>query len=270
MSDQNINYHDDNFDLYQAYSYTLLLQLEATSFSYAIVYKHRLLVLAQDNDLQKLADPRQLSELLSATYKKVIVGLPATGLTLVPNSLFREDQIANFARLLDVKDDDKVFAQTLDDQNMIVFKTPGALVSAAEAFNLQNAVYTGRGWIKAIEKTSPPGDNLYLEIDKETVQFLYFSSGNLRFYNIFEFKNEDELAYFTSFVAEELNLKPQQTTLVLSGDVDTDDKNMSRLADFFATVELNNLGVIDLPGQIATHKMLALAALTLCASSEVF
>lgn len=264
----NNNYQDNNFNLYQAYSYILLLQLEATSFSYAVVYKNRLLVSAQNCSLNELADPNQLSDLLSSTYKKVIIGLPATGLTLVPKSLFKENHVADIARFLDVKAREKVFAQTLDDQNNIIYKTDMALMSAVEKFGLQNTVYMAKGWINAIAKSSPPATNLYIDIIKDTAQFLYFSSNKLRFYNTFEFKNENDLAYFASFVTEELNLKPNDITLILSGDINKGDKNMNRLADFFPNVELNTIEVLELPGQIPAHKFMALAALSLCGSSE--
>src|ERR1017187_487414 len=115
MNDHDNIYTDNSFNLYQAYSYTLLLQVDATSFSYAVVYQNRLLVWAQNCDLDELAHPKQLSELLTATYKKVIIGMPATALTLVPKSLFDQEHVAEFARFLDVKEDEKVFAQTLDD-----------------------------------------------------------------------------------------------------------------------------------------------------------
>jgi hypothetical protein len=268
MDNNNNNYTDNTFNLYQAYSYTLLLQVGTTSFSYAVVHQNRLLVSAQNCDLNELAHPRQLSDLLTATYKKVIIGLPATALTLVPKSLFDEEHVADFARFLDVKENEKVFAQILDNQNMIIYKTNADLVAAVEKFNLQNTVYAAQGWISAIAKSKPQNNNLYLEIGANTVQFLYFSLGNLRFYNTFEFKNEDELAYFTTFVTEELLLKPQHTTLILSGDISTGDKNMNRLADFYPKVELNTLKVLELPGQIEGHKILALAALSLCGSSE--
>jgi hypothetical protein len=268
MSEQINNYTDNNFNLYQAYSYTLLLQVEPSSFSYAVVHQNRLLVSAQNVALSELAEPKQLSDLLLATYKNVIIGLPATGLTLVPNSLFSEDRISDFARFLDVKPSEKVLAQTLDDKNTIIYKTDGALVDAVEKFNLQNTVYRAKGWISAIAKSNPPDTNLYLEIGNDTVQFVYFSLGVLRFYNTFEFKNEDELVYFTAFVAEELNLKQQTTTLVLSGDITAGDKNANRLVEFYSKIELNALQVLELPGQIASHKLLALAALSLCGSSE--
>jgi hypothetical protein len=259
MNDQDNNYTDNSFNLYQAYSYILLLQVELNAFSYAVVYKNQLLVSAQ---------PKQLIDLLSATYKKVIIGLPATGLTLVPKSLYSEDHVADFARFLDVKENEKVFAEILDDQNIIIYKTNGALVNAVERFDLQNTVYTASGWIKAIEKSNPQDNKLFIEIGKSTVQFLYFFQGSLRFYNTFEFKSEDELAYFISFVTGELNLKPQETTLVLSGDITAGDKNMNRLTDFYPKIEINGLKILELPGQIPAHKLLALVALSLCGSSE--
>ncbi len=266
MSDTN-NYTDNTFNLYQAYSYTLLLQVEATAFSYAVVNDNRILVSAQNCDLQELAQPRQLHDLLSATYKKVIIGMPSSALTLVPNSLFREEKVAGFARFLDVKDNEKVFAQTLDDQNAIIYKTNNRLVAMVEKFGLQNTVYTAKVLIKAIAQNNPPNNYLYLEIGKDKVQFLYFSLNALRFYNTFDFKNEDELAYFTTFVAEELNLKPQYITLVVSGNAAAGDKNLTRLGNFYPKIELNNIKVLELPALMAPGKLLSLAALSLCASS---
>jgi hypothetical protein len=266
MSDHDNNYTDNSFNLYQAYSYSLLLQVDAASFSYAFVHQNRLLVYAQNCDLDELAHPKQLSEILTATYKKVVIGLPPANLTLVPKVLFDEKHVHDFARYLDVKEDEKVFAQALDEVNNIIYKTPGHVASAVEKFGFQNTCYTGRGWIQAIAKSSPPNNNLYLDIGNNTVQFLYFSEGRLRFYNVFEFKNEEELVYFTSFVSEELQLKPQVTTLVLSGDIDAEDKNMKRLTEFFPKIEINGLRVLELPGQIPPHRLLALAALSLCGS----
>lgn len=264
MSDNN-NYTDNSFNLYQAYSYTLLLQVESTSFSYAVVNDNHLLVSAQNCDLQELLQPRALNDLLSATYKKALIGMPASALTLIPNSLFKEERISGFARFLDVKDNEKVFAQPLDGVNSIVYKTDESLVSTIQKFGLQNTVHAAKGWIKAIAKTNPPNSNLYIEVGKDKVHFLYFSLNVLRFYNAFEFKGEDELAYFTTFVTEELNLKAQNITLVISGDVTAGDKNLTRLAYFFPKIELNSLKVMELPGQVQPHKILSLSALSLCA-----
>jgi hypothetical protein len=268
MSNHNNNFQDTNFTLYKAYSYTLLLQLEPTAFNYAIIHDNKLLASAQNCSLNELAGNGRLADLLSATYKKVIVGLPATALTLVPKELFSEAHIADIARFLDVNDHEKVFAQTLDSQNIIIYKTDESLVSAIEKFGLQNTAYTAKGWVAAIRSSKPSDGNLYLEISTDTVQVLYFSSDKLRFYNKFEFKTEDELSYFAVFVSQQLELNPKHIKLILSGNIEKGDKLMNRLAGFFRDIELNTTKVVDLPEQISPHQILALAALSLCGSSE--
>jgi hypothetical protein len=270
MSDDNNhnNYHDNNFNLNEAPGYTLLLQVGATSFDYAVVHENRLLVYVQNTSIEELTNPKHLKSLLSANYQKVVVGLPAAALTLIPDSLYSDDHAAAYARFLDVREDERVLVHPLDNENKIIYKTSAATVSAVEKFGLQNAVYTAKGWLKAIADSNPANENLYLELGSESVQFLYFSFYKLRFYNIFEFKNPDELVYFAALVCEELNLNNQDVTLVLSGDVSAGDAQMSRLKEFYPKVELNNLRVVELPGQIAPHKILSLVALSLCESSE--
>jgi hypothetical protein len=102
------------------------------------------------------------------------------------------------------------------------------------------------------------------------VQIAYFTAGKLRFYNTFEFHNPDELVYYTALVTEELQLQQHNTNIVMSGDINVDDKNAGRLAEFFNGVEENEIKILELPAEIFPHQVLALTALSLCVSSEVF
>jgi hypothetical protein len=263
------NYHDNSFNLDQAGNYVLLLQVKGASFDYAIVHDNRLLVYVQNTPLDELSNPKHLRGLLSASYKKAVIGLSATALTLVPNDLYSDEQAAIFARFLDMQEDENVLTELLDNQNHLIYKTGANITSVVGKLGLHNVVYTAQGWIKAIAGSSPPNSNLYLNIAGDTVHFLYFSFGSLRFYNRFEFKNPDELVYFTARVTEELTLSAEDTTLFVSGDAYEWDVNLTRLKEFYANVELNNLQVLELPSQVAAHKILPLAALSLCGSSEV-
>ncbi len=266
MSEDNNhnNYHDSNFNLNEALGYTLLIQTKATTFDYAIVDDSRLLVYVQNNPVDELANPKHLKSLLAANYKKVVIGLPATGLTLVPDSLYSDEHAAQYARFLDIGDNEKVLVQQLNNDNKIIYKTAASAVAMVERFGLQNIAYTTKGSIKAIADSYPPAGNLYLELSKDTVQFLYFASGKLRFLNTFEFKNADELVYFTALACDELNLNVQDVTLILSGNVSSGDVHMNRLKDFYPKVELNTLQVVELPAQVAAHKILSLVALSSC------
>ena len=261
---ENTIYQNSDFNLYRAYSYTLLLQVENSSFSYAIVQRNKLIVLVQNCELHELARPDELKDILTASYNKIIIGLPASGFSLIPERLFDYDKASGFARILDVKSHEKVLVQLFDDQNIIIYKTDEDLSLSAESYNPNKLVYNLVGWIKAIAKSNPDNNNLYLNINNETAHFLHFTSGSLRFYNSFDFNSEDDLAYYTAFVTGELNLKPQRISIIISGDADKDDKNFNRLAEFYPNIDLNNLQVVEFPPELPAHKYLSIAALSVC------
>lgn len=271
MTDLIYNYRDPDIGIYQVNDqYMLLLQIYAESVSYAIVHQNKLIAWCESCDPKILSEPGQTHEFLNYEYKNVVVALPATGFTIVPNALYDSGRAADIARFLDVKPDEKVFAQPLDDENHIIFKASEAVTKKAEKFGLQNVVYTAKGWLKVIEANDPQSYNLYLNFDKNLVEIAWFSEGKLRFYNTFTFYNVDELVYYTGLVTKELQLTQRTTNLVISGDISADDKNATRLAEFFNGVNQTDLKLLELPAEIPTHRVLSLTALPLCVSSEVF
>jgi hypothetical protein len=268
MSEHKHHYTSDDLSLTQAHSYTLLLQVNANSFNYAVISGSELLAWAENYALDELRNPQLLHDILTANYKQVITGLGATGFTLLPHSLFENDRIDDIARLLDVTGSEKVFAEKLDSQNVIIYKTDEILTYAVKELDNQKAVHTDAGFIKAIAKNSPNNTNLYLNIGNDTVSVVNFKEGGLRFYNTFTFKNHEELAYFCALICTELDIKPEDAKLIISGNVNANEKNVSYLQDFFGDVKLNDMQILDLPEGTPPHKILGLAALSLCASSE--
>lgn len=265
MSEHTHLYTSNDFSLNQAHNYTLLVQADARSFSYAVIFEDQLLMWAENYPLSELKEQRLLGDVLTTNYKQVVAGLASTGFTLMPNSLLDANRVADVARLLDVSDTEKVNVQQLDDDdNTIIYKVDEALISAVNYLDDIKLSHTAAGWISAIANNSPANHNLYLDISGETVAFLYFKDGKLRFYNTFAFKNKEELAYFCAFVAGELQLQPADTTLVISGTIDAADQSFTFLGDFFGQVTLNDVQVLNLPQEIERHKILSLAALSLC------
>ncbi|RYU92545.1 DUF3822 family protein [Mucilaginibacter terrigena] len=268
MSEHRHYYTSDDLSLTQAHSYTLLLQVDENSFSYAVTSGKQLLAWAENYALDELRDPQQLRDVLTANYKQVITGLHGTGFTLLPHSLFDKDRVADIARLLDVTDSEKVSAEVLDDQNVIIYKVNEFVTYAVKDLDNRQAVYTDAGWIKAIANNYPLNNSLYLNIGNDTVSFVNFKDSKLRFYNTFKFKNHDELAYFCALISTELAVKPEDIKLIISGDINAADRYFTYLQGFFGEVRLNSIQVLDLPEGTPSHKILALAALSLCASSE--
>jgi hypothetical protein len=269
MSEQIYTFRDPSFNINQAYYYTLLIQISGGYFSYAITYKKQLLAWDTNCNLAELSNPQELAEELNATYKKVVVGLPSDGFTLIPAPLFIKNQVANYARLLDVKAEERVLAQVLDNKNYIIYKVDDKIVSAVKRFDLNNAVYGNKGWIAAAAQNNPSSQDIYLHTENGRAEFLNFKNGSIRFYNNFDYKNEEDLAYYASFVIEELGIPAQNVHFKLSGSLKPEDKYSNRLAEFFQHVTFFNPQLLDVPEQISQAQILTLAALSLCGSSEV-
>lgn len=269
MDNRNYQYLDHNFDPAQTGDYTLLVRADADNFSFAITDANKLLLLSDQVDLSVLNEPAGENDLLFKNYKQQIIGVSNTGFTLIPASIFNPEKVADFARFLNVKPTEKVFSQPLDTDNQVLFKVKGDFVNIlTEKFNTKDVVFGARGWIKAVAGDGPANQYLYLNVTGNLVEILNFRDGKLRFYNNFEFMNGDELAYFSTVVASELQLPDEAVTLVLSGDINPDDQNGSRLAKFFRRVELNATCPVKLPKQLSPNSLLYLTALNLCGSSE--
>jgi len=271
MSEQTITYRAENLNIYQLNSnYTLLLQIYPDSFSYAVTDQNHLVALATNVNPNELNEPSAAHDLLTYDYRNVVAALATTGFTLIPAALYSEEHVSEVARFLDVKEGEKVFAQALDNDNYVIYKVEEKVLTTAKIFDLQKTVFGPKGWVAAMEKNFPSKYDLYLNIDKTQVSMLYFAESKLRFYNTFAFNNPDELVYFTSLVAQQLELQATNVNLVLSGDVELNDRNAARLAEFFNGVELNAVQTLSLPAEIHPHQVMTLTALSLCVSSEVF
>ncbi|MGY4536175.1 hypothetical protein ACVW0P_000582 [Mucilaginibacter sp. UYNi724] len=268
MSEHRHHYTSDDLSLTQAHSYTLLLQVDVNSFSYAVINGKQLLSWGENYSLNELRDPQQLRNILTANYKVVVAGLHATGFTLLPESLFEKERLADIARLLDVTDTEKVKCEKIDDRNVIIYKVDETLTHTLKDFESQKVIHVDAGFIKAISQNFPLSTDLYLNIGNDTVSFVNFTNSSLRFYNSFKFKSHEELAYFSALVVTELGLQADQVKLILSGDINDTDRYFLYLKDFFGQVKANDISVLDLPNGTESHKILALAALSLCASSE--
>ncbi|TSD67021.1 DUF3822 family protein [Inquilinus sp. KBS0705] len=268
MSDHRYNYTSDDLSLTQANSYNLLLQIDANTFSYGIVFKKQLLAWGENYPVEELRDPQILRDILTANYKQVIIGLSSAVFTLMPGNLFDKNRVAAVARLLDVNHHEKVYWQQLTDDNVIIYKVDDSIASAITTLDNQTVNYSAKGWVTIVADSRPNDDEIYLNLSDEKVEVLYFNNRSLRFYNAYTFKNHEELAYYTALAVNEVKLQPHNVTLIISGDINATDRNFTYLAGFFNKVSLNQLAILTLPEQVQSHKVLTLAALTLCASSE--
>jgi hypothetical protein len=264
MTSHSKLYFSDDFSQERAKDYTLLIQIRDTDFNFAVVYQNTLLAWGNGYPHAELTAPADFSMFLnSGEYQKVIIGVTPTVFNIIPKQLYKEDRLANFARLLDVQSTEKVYSQVLDAENQIVFKDADTILPILTArYPNHQIVFSYKGWLQAITATESVESNLYLDVQPEEVHFAYFKQNKLRFYNSFKYTGPDELAYFTALTANELQLSPADIQLLISGDADV---NLSSLNDFFPKIDINPIQQLaQLPNGIASQQLLSLTALLLC------
>lgn len=266
MNEPTFNYHDEAFGLDAAADYTLLIQLHSNSFTYAVTAGNNLLVCESGHPLEELSTPEELADLFEADYKQLVIGLPATGFTLLPNAVYNEADITGYGRLLNVQLSDKLFVQQLDSENKVIYKVPVKHADLAQQrFGLENTVFNAKGWVTAIGANHPADDTLYLNLLDGRIDLLYFRYGKIRYYNSFECTNADDALYFSALAAKAINMEPADLHLSISGAIESDDELLSKGAAFFKAVELNTLSLFALPREIEAQQILPLTALSLCA-----
>lgn len=261
MSDYSFTYHDDGFSLEKAGDAGLFIKLGKKELSFLIASQGRLLAWKDRCPLSAINEDEQLGKILNAPFKKVVVGLLPAALTLIPADLFIPQNIADYARYLDIKADNKAFTAKLDNENQLIYRVDKASYEElASKIDLNDiTVPADRGWISAIARNEPESHNIYVDINAAQVSLLNFNGAKLRFYNSFKTDGITDVLYYCLFAAEQLNMKPDRTTLIISGlCTDSDIENLSQ---FFAAVKYNDARAIQASLMVPSHQVLSLAAL---------
>lgn len=260
-------YFDDNFSTETAKYYTLLIQIRNTDFSFAVVYQNTLMAWGRNYSLEELVTPNELALYLNPVdYHKVIIGVTPAVFNIVPKSVFNQDRVTDFMRVLDVQPSDKAYTQTLDADNLVLFKDSDQIIPALTArYPYHQIVFTYKYWLQTIADKKA-STTLYLDIQPNEVHFAYYNNHKLRFYNSFNYAGIGELAYFTALVANELQLDPATASLVVSGDLATNDGKLAEIAEFFPNIDISQLKQLEqLSEGIEPQQLLSLTALMLCA-----
>ncbi len=237
-----INYSDPDFDRFDLTKFWLLIILNQDTFSYAVSHPvtHWLIYVSTGNTLSGLWEPQESPEVLGSSYQKIVVAIETNSFCLVPDAVFTPEKLLGFAAFLSVKEADVILKDQIENgQNTVIFTFPEELIRKIETrFNSPEIAFAPKGWIKTVFEARLSGQNLYLFLKENQLQVLFPDQDKIRFYNQFVCSTADEVVYFTALVANQLQLKPEETTLIISGRVEADSGQVLRLKEFFKEVVL--------------------------------
>lgn len=269
MSKGRYNYYDPEYDPQVTEGNELLLMVNDNTFSFVVLQTEskKVLVWGEEFEREELQNPTDLKAVLLAKYSDVKAVVPSASFTIIPKELYKDSDIEEYGRFLTLKPGDVLLVNELDASNKVVFAIDEGMMNALKnRVDVRSVYFSGKVFLTAISFGRHDNANLYAHVEGNKLQLLYFKNALLSFYNSFEFANPDELMYFIVLTANELDLNLDETSLMLSGEVNISDKKIHRVSDLLPKVYLNQTKIVLLPQGFLPHQILLLSGLTLCAS----
>ncbi|WP_162847097.1 DUF3822 family protein [Mucilaginibacter gracilis] len=269
MSKGRFNYYDPEYDPKVTDGNELLLVVNNNTFGFIVsqIRTKKVLVWGEDYDNDELQNPEALKDILLGNYSSVKAVVPSVTFTIIPKDLFKETDIIEYSRFLTPEPDDVLLTNEFDVTNNVVFAVSKTIMEVLKnKLNKASIFFAGKVFAATVNFARHDNANLYAHIEGNRLQLLYFRNAEFAFYNNFEFNNPDELMYFVVLTANELGLNLDETSVILSGDVNISDKKIHRVSDLLPKVYLNQTKMVQLPQGFLSHQILLLSGLTLCES----
>ncbi|RYE19878.1 MAG: DUF3822 family protein [Sphingobacteriaceae bacterium] len=254
-----INFSDPGFNPHYTADFQLVIVLNEESFDYAVCHPatNRLIHVSTGHLLKELTDTPNQQKFSASKYQKVVILADSKSFCLIPDAVFTEENLPDYAAFLSVKEADLILTDQISNgNNTVIFTLPEVLVKQVEGqFPLVKIQFAPKSWVKTVFDYQPAGQNLHLFVTENTLKILYPDQQNIRFYNQFDCTTTDEIIYFTALVADQLNLKPEETSLIICGRLETDSEPILRLQDFFKEVSLFSVSAIKQHSLLKQHQI---------------
>ncbi len=96
--------------------------------------------------------------------------------------------------------------------------------------------------VKSNEKNST-NPSLYLNIDLNHLEIIYFENNKLVFYNTFNYSLKEDVIYYLLFTIDQLKLNPEKIPLIISGTISVDDEYYEIIYKYIRNVSLYNSNI---------------------------
>lgn len=242
----------DPDNLYETH---LSIQLSLGGFSFCIIDKSYDLVqkVVHHSFIDSSPSPEKLLERVKDVFKKEKLLQYKYGSTnvshvnelssLVPKSLFDEDNLKDYIRFSSkTYDNDYIVYDEFENQDMVNVYIPFVNVNNffLERFGSFEYKHFSTVFISNLLSTYKFSEHphLFVHLDKNRMFLVAISQNKLQIYNSFSFQTKEDFLYYILFTAEQLNMNPETFELVLSGLVRKEDKLFSLAYRYIKKVSL--------------------------------
>ena len=162
--------------------------------------------------------------------------------TLVPRNLFDENLSLDYLKFNSklLKNDYAAY-DLIEEIGAVNVFLPFVNVNnyLIEQFGSFNYYHYSTILIKKLLKYSTNKDtSVYVNIQLNDFQILIFKNKNLQYYNNFEFKEKEDILYFTLFVMEKNKIDNIKTKLLLLGNINEESDTYLLLSKFIKNIDI--------------------------------
>lgn len=245
----NFSLTDETLNINSTASYLLSMQAGADGFYYCILDPGRNKYIAakyvsfsfedvySDEFHERIVKIIDSDEFLNCRYKSVKFIYNGHKSTIVPSPLFDRENLKSFYNFNHESHDLETlhFNKLKNIDAFNIFSLPYNLVDTVYMrFANAKLYHQATPFIEnSLMKYKPKGNKYRVLVNTNHMSFdiVVVNSSSLQLYNNFAYKTPDEYAYFIMYIFEQLKLNPEETELILSGDI---NKN----SDLFKKIKL--------------------------------
>ncbi|MBS9766104.1 MAG: DUF3822 family protein [Flavobacteriaceae bacterium] len=97
----------------------------------------------------------------------------------------------------------------------------------------------------------------FVNVHKDSMEVVVFQNHQLALYNVFSYETEEDFIYYILFVAEQLEISPEEFSLILLGEIEEESPYYKIVAEYVRNVSL--YGSVELKNErFAPHRYFTL------------
>jgi hypothetical protein len=230
-----------DFEPANAFSFELAIEFGLNNYNYAIIDGDKKVVKAISSAQTSIFNEIDGS-LLQTHFAKTKISLITQKFTFIPTSLFQKDNLAVYTKYIQPQETETVLVNHLyDGEITAIYAFDKLLIDKIEKhfpaaklypqfIPLITAVNYGFSLIKEPQ--------IFANFKSDFLEIIIYNNGKFQFYNLFEFKNDDEILYFLLLATQQNNLHAVNSMLKISGSMSTQGDTYKRLKEHFNRIEI--------------------------------
>ena len=255
MMNKLLHHSEDDIQSQLAAKYDLLINISPETFQYAIIdsllHECKTLVefeippLSTTSDLIKAVEnlPERNRQFKFA-FNKVKIAFNTSDYTFIPESLYLEADQQDYGKYLDLTKTRELLVNTISSAEIKnVMTIDSHLKTALEGIFHKPRIYNQAvPFLEGVQRSLEREVEFvfFIDVQHKHFQIGFFKNFRLEFYNTFEYANADEFNYYLLSIIQSLEIKLEETRVILSGKISSSDEIYKRIEKYFDSIRFIN------------------------------